>query len=114
MKIFCSAHSEKFPAKKYSKRVNVKFYGELHHIDLNVGDSVTLDCSVGVDAIDNNNDNYRYVIFDNMIVFDLSFVADGGSTAKNYLVNIPELWSWKTLLQFMMQQLLVVKLTLKL
>ena len=113
MKIFCSAHSEKFPAKKYSKRVNVKFYGELHHIDLNVGDSVTLDCSVRVDNIDKNNDNYRYVILD-MINFDLPFVADGGSIAKNYLVNIPELWLWKILLQFMMQQLLVVKLTLKL
>ena len=92
MKIFCSAHSEKFPAKKYSKRVDIKFYGELLHIDLTVGDSVTLDCSVGVDAIDKNNDNYRYVIFDNMIDFYLSFVADGESMTKNYLVNIPELW----------------------
>ena len=59
MKIFCSAHSDPFPDKKYSKTIEVKFFGELHHVDLNVGDSASLDCSIGLDVIDKDNNDYR-------------------------------------------------------
>ena len=44
MSVKCSVHSQLFPAKKYSDRVRIKLIGEPVTVDVDIGDSVSLDC----------------------------------------------------------------------